>query len=404
MSTILGADRDKDGMSMPDLDVMRRRALIVGGSGLVLAALGGLLNRAAFFQAYLLGYLFWTGIGVGCLGLLMLHHLVGGRWGFAIQRLLEAAVRTLPLMALLFLPILFGLQDLYVWARPEIMATDALLQFKQRYLNGPAFFGRTVFYFLIWIGTGTILTMLSARQDQGIDTGRLTRRLQVLSGPGLVFYGFAVTFAAVDWVMSLEPHWYSTIYGVVFLVGQSLLALAFVTRVAICLANRPPIQNVLGVAQLHDLGNLLLAFVMLWAYVAFSQYLIIWSGNLPEENHWYLHRLAGGWGALAAILIVFHFVVPFLLLLSRITKRRAKILGAVATGILVVRFLDLFWLIAPALHSEGFHVHWLDLVLPIGLGGLWLAMFSAGLKRRPLLAERDPRFAALADAAHGAQG
>jgi hypothetical protein len=404
MSAIMGADRDKSGRSMPEFDAMQRRALIVGVVALVLAALGGLLNRAAFFQAYLLGYLFWAGIGVGCLGLLMLHHLVGGRWGFAIQRLLEAAVRTLPLMALLFLPILFGLQELYVWARPEVVAADALLQFKQRYLNGPAFFGRAAFFYLIWIGAGTILIMLSARQDQGIDTGRLTRRLQVLSGPGLVLYGFAVTFAAVDWVMSLEPHWYSTIYGVVFLVGQSLLALAFVTRVAICLADRPPIQNVLGAGQLHDLGNLLLAFVMLWAYVAFSQYLIIWSGNLPEENHWYLHRMAGGWGVLAAILIVFHFVVPFLLLLSRITKRRAKILGAVATGILVVRFVDLFWLIAPALHSEGFHVHWLDLVLPIGLGGLWLAAFVAGLKRRPLLAERDPRFAGLADAAHGARG
>jgi hypothetical protein len=404
MTTIAGADRNTNGTPMPELATMQRRSLVVGASALVLAILGGVLNRSAFFQAYLLGYLFWTGIGVGCLGLLMLHHLVGGRWGFAIQRLLEAGVRTLPLMALLFLPILFGLQDLYPWARPEVMATDALLQFKQRYLNAPAFFGRAVFYFLIWIGAGTILTMLSARQDQGLDAGRLTRRLQVWSGPGLVVYGFAVTFAAVDWAMSLEPHWYSTIYGVVFLVGQGLLALAFVTRVAICLANRPPLQNVLGAGQLHDLGNLLLAFVMLWAYIAFSQYLIIWSGNLPEENHWYLHRMDHGWGVLAVILIVFHFVVPFLLLLSRITKRRAKILGVVATGILVVRFVDLFWLIVPALHSEGFHAHWLDLALPVGLGGLWLATFAAGLRRRPLLAEQDPRFAGLADAAHGAHG
>ena len=400
--TTTGADRTTNGFPIPELATVQRRGLIVGACALALALLGGALNRSAFFQAYLLGYLFWTGIGVGCLGLLMLHHLVGGRWGFAIQRLLEAGVRTLPLMALLFLPVLFGLQDLYPWARPEVMATDALLQLKQRYLNGPAFFGRAAFYFLIWIGAGAILRMLSARQDQGTETDRITRRLQVWSGPGLVLYGFAVTFAAVDWAMSLEPHWYSTIYGVVFLVGQALLALAFVTRVAICLADRPPLQNVLGAGQLHDLGNLLLAFVMLWAYIAFSQYLIIWSGNLPEENHWYLHRMDHGWGVLAVILIVFHFVVPFLLLLSRITKRRARLLGAVATGILVVRFVDLFWLIVPALHSEGFHVHWLDLVLPVGLGGLWLATFAAGLRRRPLLVQRDPRFAVLADAAHGA--
>ena len=385
-----------------EFDTMQRKALMVGLGALALAVLGGLVNRAAFFQAYLLGYVFWTGIAVGCLGLLMLHHLVAGRWGYVIQRLLEAGVRTLPLLALLFVPLLFGLQDLYVWARPEVVATDALLQYKQRYLNGPAFFGRAACYFLIWIGTGTILTMLSARQDQGIGTGPLTRRLQVVSGPGLILYGMAVTFAAVDWVMSLEPHWFSSIYGVVFLVGQALLALAFVTRVVVCLANRPPIQGAMGPTQLHDLGNLLLAFVMLWAYIAFSQYLIIWSGNLPEENHWYLHRMAGGWGAVALLLIVFHFVVPFLLLLSRTTKRRAKMLGAVAAGILVVRLIDLFWLIAPALHAEGFHLHWLDLVLPIGLGGLWLATFLGLLKRRPLLAERDPRFAGLADAPHGA--
>ncbi len=385
-----------------EFDGMQRKALMVGLGALALAVLGGLVNRAAFFQAYLLGYVFWAGIAVGCLGLLMLHHLVAGRWGYVIQRFLEAGVRTLPLLALLFVPLLFGLQDLYPWARPEVVATDALLQHKQRYLNGPAFFGRAAFYFLIWIGTGTILTMLSARQDQGIGTGPLTRRLQVVSGPGLVLYGMAVTFAAVDWVMSLEPHWFSSIYGVVFLVGQALLALAFVTRVVVCLANRPPLQGAMGPTQLHDLGNLLLAFVMLWAYIAFSQYLIIWSGNLPEENHWYLHRMAGGWGAVALFLIVFHFVVPFLLLLSRTTKRRAKMLGAVAAGILVARLIDLFWLIAPALHAEGFHLHWLDLVLPIGLGGLWLATFLGLLKRRPLLAERDPRFVGLADAPHGA--
>ena len=381
---------------------MQRRALGVGAAGLALGVLGALLDRAAFFQAYLVGYLFWVGIAVGCLGLLMLHHLVGGRWGYAIQRLLEAGVRTLPVMALLFLPMLLGLPDLYVWARPDAVAGDPLLQHKQAYLNGPGFFGRTAAYFVVWIAIGTILTMLSGRQDQGVGTANLTRRLQVWSGPGLVLYGLAVTFAAVDWAMSLEPHWYSSVYGVVFLVGQGLLALAFVTRVAIWLAARPPMRDVLGTGQAHDLGNLLLAFVMLWAYIAFSQYLIIWSANLPEEIHWYLHRLHGGWGAVAILLVTFHFVVPFLLLLSRNAKRRTAILGGVAAGILVMRFLDLFWLVAPALHPAGLRVHWLDLVVPIGLGGLWLATFLACLRRRPLLAERDPRFAGLADAAHRA--
>jgi hypothetical protein len=384
------------------LESFQRRALLVGLTVLAAAVLGGLANRAAFFQAYLLGYLFVAGIAVGCLGLLMLHHLVSGRWGHLLQRPLEAGVRTLPLLALLFVPLLFGLQELYLWARPAAVAADPLLQHKQAYLNGSAFFGRAVAYFAVWIGSGTLLTMLSARQDQGIGTGPLTRRLQVLSGPGLLLYGLAVTFAAFDWGMSLDPHWFSSIYGVVFLVGQALLALAFAIQVLVRLANQPPLRDAVGPDRYHDLGNLLLAFTMLWAYIAFSQYLIIWSGNLPEETPWYLHRMSGGWEVLALLLVVGHFGLPFLLLLSRATKRRAGALAAVAGGLLCMRFCDLFWLVAPALHPHGFSLHWLDLALPVGLGGIWLAAYLAALRRHPLLPARDPRFAPAADAAHGA--
>ena len=385
-----------------EFDRLERRCLTVGGVALLLSLGGFFLNPSRFYQAYLFGYLFWVGIALGCLSLLMLHHLAGGRWGFVIQRPLEAGVRTLPLMALLFLPLLLGLRDLYVWARPEVVAAQEILRHKQAYLNAAAFFGRAVAYFAIWIGAGTVLTMLSARRDQGAEIGPLTRRMLVLSGPGLLLYGLTVTFAAVDWVMSLEPLWFSSIFGVVFIVGQSLAGLAFVIVAAVLLSGREPLRDAITPQQFHDLGNLLLAFVMLWAYIAFSQYLIIWSGNLPEEIPWYINRLQGGWGVLAVILIVFHFVVPFLLLLSRSTKRRAKVLVLVAAGILAMRFVDLFWLTAPAFHPKSLGLHWMDLLLPIGLGGIWLAAFLWHLKRRPLLPQHDPRFAAGAEPVHGA--
>ncbi len=380
---------------------IQRRCLTVGVVALALSLAGGLLSPGRFFQAYLLGYMLCLGITLGCLALLMLHHLVSGRWGFVIQRLLEAGVRTLPLMAVLFVPLLFGLGSLYSWARPDVVAADEILRHKQAYLNGAGFFGRAVAYFVVWIGAGTLLTMLSNRQDQGAGTAILTQRMKQVSGPALVLHGFAVTFAAVDWVMSLEPQWFSSIYGIVFLVGQGLAALAFVVVVATFLAQREPLRTVLGPQQFHDLGNLLLAFVMLWAYIAFSQFLIIWSGNLPEEIPWYLNRLQGGWQGLAVILVVCHFVAPFLVLLSRATKRRASTLVIVALGLLVMRFLDLFWLIAPAFHPGRFSVHWLDLAAPVGLGGIWLAAYLFNLKRRPLLALHDPRFVATGQPVHG---
>jgi hypothetical protein len=384
----------------PQFDRLQRRSLMLGVAALVACAAGAVISRPQFFQAYLIAYLFWTGIALGCLGILMLHHLVGGNWGFVIQRLLESGTRTLPLLALLFLPLLFGLRDLYLWSRPEAVAADELLQHKGAYLNGPFFAVRTLAYFAVWIGIGSLLAKWSAEQDRTAAPG-LTRRLQLLSGPGLGLFGLTASFAAIDWVMSLEPHWYSSIYGVVFLVGHVLAALSFAIVAVILLAGRQPLSGVISSKHLHDLGNLLLAFVMFWAYIAFSQFLIIWSGNLAEEIPWYLRRMAGGWGWIAALLILCHFAVPFLLLLSRVTKQRAHILFVVAAGILCMRLVDLFWIVAPAVRSAGFRVHWLDVMAPVGLGGIWLAAFLWHLKRRPLLPLHDPRFAATPEARHG---
>ena len=382
----------------PRLDRIQHRSLIAGGVGLGLCLGGAFLSPEQFFRSYLVAYLFWTGIALGSFAIVMLHHLTGGGWGFVIRRLLEAGTRTLPLMAVLFVPLLFGLPDLYVWARPAEVASDPILQHKSLYLNIPFFLIRTAGYFAIWIGVTYFLNKWSVEQDRTAEP-LLTRRLQVLSGPGLVLYGLTATFASIDWAMSLEPHWLSTIYGVMFIVGQVLATLALMIPMALLLADREPLSNVVSPAYLVDLGNFLLAFVMLWAYMAFSQYIVIWSGNLPEEIPWYLHRTTGGWQWIALFLIIFHFAVPFLLLLSRVTKRSVQMLSAVAAALIVARFVDLFWLVVPAFHHTGVHIHWMDLVAPIGIGGIWMWFFIWQVKARSLLPLYDPRLAGILERA-----
>jgi len=342
------------------------------------------------FRSYLIAYLFWFGIALGCLPLLMLHHLVGGTWGFVIRRVLEAGTRTLPLMALLFLPILFGIHSLYEWSDPQVVARDRILQAKDAYLNVPFFIVRAVVYFFAWLVFAYLLNRWSAEQDRTGDPA-LVRRFQLLSAPGLIVYCLAITFAAVDWGMSLEPHWFSTIYGMLFIVGQSLGALAFVIPVVARLSEAPPVSEFLKPDIFQDLGNLLLAFVMLWAYVSFSQYLIIWSGNLPVEIPWYAHRGTNGWQWIAALLALFHFAIPFLLLLGRANKRSKTFLAGIAIAVVVMRWVDIYWLIAPAF-SPSLRIHWMDIVLLVVIGAIWLYAFAAQLTKRALLPLHDPNF------------
>lgn len=384
----------------PYLLRVQRRSLVVGIILLALCLVGAPANPQQFFQSYLQAYLFWIGISLGCLAILMLHHLVGGTWGLPVRRLLEAGSRTLPLMAVLFVPVLLGMRSLYVWARPEVMAANPVLQEKSLYLNVPSFWVRAIVYFAIWIAVAHFLSKWSLEQDRTADRS-LTGRLRALSGPGLVLYGLSVTFAAIDWAMSLEPEWHSTMYGMIFMASHGLQALAFVTIVAFLLERQGSLSSVTSPLRFHDLGNLTLAFVMLWTYTAFCQFLIIWAENLTDEIPWYLHRTRGGWQGVAIALVVLQFAVPFLLLLSRITKRSASLLSTVAVGILLMRLVDYFWLVAPAFHPAALTVHWMDLVAPIGLGGLWLAVFAGQLQGRSLVPLHDPRLAAGAEHARG---
>ena len=385
----------------PLLERIQRPALLVGGGGVLLCLVGLLINthhREQFFRSWLLAYLFWLGIPLGSCAILMLQHLTGGGWGLALRRPLEAAARTLPLMALLFIPLFFGLGKLYIWTSDGAARGVESSALRAHYLTTGFFIARTIFYFILWIGLAFILNLWSKREDRDPDPA-LARRFQLLSSGGLLIYCLTVTFASIDWVMSLDPHWYSTIFGLIFIVGQALNSLALMTALLALLATRPPLNKIVTADHFHDLGNLLLAFTMLWAYMQFSQFLIIWSGNTAEEIPFYIYRTHRGWQAVALILIIFHFFIPFILLLNRRTKRTPKILAMGGLAIVVMRLVDLFWIIVPH-HAQGRHLeapypipHWLDLAAIAAIGGIWVWWFIAQLRKTALVPLNDYRLA-----------
>ncbi|PYR31198.1 MAG: hypothetical protein DMF92_06175 [Acidobacteria bacterium] len=376
---------------IPDLARWQRRLLTGGVIGALVSTLDLFFEPTQFFQSYLMAYMLCLGVTLGCLALGMVHQLSGGAWGVVARRPIGAAARVLPVMTLLFLPIVFGMRHLYPWTHADLVARDEVLQAKQLYLNIPFFLIRAAVYFIAWNAVSFFLNAWSLEQDR-TDDPQIARRMQRLSAGGLVAYGLTITFASFDWLMSLEPHWFSTIYGVLIIGGQGLTGLAFLIIVLVWLGRRPPLDRIIVPAHFHDLGNLLLAFVMLWAYFSFSQYLITWAGNLPEEIAWYLHRQHTSWRIVGAGLVLFHFAVPFALLLSRTVKREPQMIVKVAIGIMIVRLVDLFWLIAPEFHREGVWISWLDILLPTSLFAIWLGCFVWQLRGRAILPLHDPEF------------
>ena len=378
-------------------------ALIVGIVFTVVFAIGFFVDRAQFFHSYLFAFSFWVGISVGSLALLMLQHMTGGGWGLVIRRVLEAGTRTLPLVLMMFVPIVLGAHRIYSWTHAEEMAKNEALTEKAKYLNLSFFTVRAAIYFAIWLALAYFLNRWSLMQDKTADR-QFTKRMQMISGPGMVLFVFTVTFASIDWFMSLDPEWSSTIYGFVFVASWSLSALAFVVAVMAWLSKHEPMNNVVAQLHFHDLGKLLLALVMLWSYFAFSQFLIIWSANLPEEIRWYLPRTRGTWGAIALAVVILHFAFPFLFLLSRSFKRNAGKLVIVAVLILVMRLFDLFWMITPTFTGEHFQISWMDVVAPVGMGGLWLATFAWALRQRPLIPINDPLYETVLEQKHAHAG
>jgi len=378
---------------------LQRLALIVGVVGLGLCAVGFSAGREQFFRAWLIAFLFWWGVSLGSLAWMMIHHLSGGQWGVVTRRVFEASSRVLPFMAIAFLPVAFGVKELYPWARPELVANDEILQHRAPYLNVSFFYIRAVIYFVLWTGLAYLISGWSRQQDTAPGDEGLAIRMQRLSGGGLLLYGITLFFASVDWLMSLDPHWYSTIYGILMLGGQGLASMAITLTVMVMLARTAPLAGVFRANHLHDLGKLMLTFVMLWAYFQFSQFLIIWSGNLPEEIGFYLTRIEGAWVYLSALLILGHFALPFVLLLNRDLKR-SHMVALVAIFVIGMRFVDLFWLMGPRDGHTAPALSWINFVTPVALGGIWIAVFLWQLGSRPLLPLGEPELAEVLEGGH----
>jgi hypothetical protein len=376
----------------PVIKTIASRSLLVGLIFAALSAVIGFARPDEFFRAYLLGFMAWLGVTLGSMAILMIRHLTGGGWGMVIRRILGAAMRCIPLMTLLFVPILFGLPRLYIWARPLNSIADAHLRqhlqdITQTYLSVHGFILRALLYFAIWNLLSFLLTMWSKEQDRPVVRDNTTR-FKAVSGPGLILYAFTIGFAAIDWMMSIDPSWISTIYGLLVLIGEVLSAMCFAVVVERILVNYKPMSELLRPDFVQDHGKWMLTFIMVWAYFSFSQWLIIWAGNLPDEISWYMARLSGGWAYVGLFLVLFHFAVPFVLLLSRPFKRDIRRLVWLAAGLMVMRLVDLFWMIEPSF-SDHFHVTAADVVVPVAMGGFWLAYFFRNLNARPLVPAYD---------------
>jgi len=370
-------------LDWPNWQLLQRIALSVGCAGLVLCAAGAIFEPQQFFHSYLSAFTSWAGIALGSLALWMIHNLTGGSWGLVLRRFLEAATRTLPLLVLAFLPVAFALPHIYSWA--DIHEHNP----RAHYLNVPFFLARTGFYFAAWLMLAFFLNRWSAQQDR-ISDPRPALRMQALSGPGLAIYGLTMTFTAVDWIMSLDPSWSSTIFGALVATGQMLPALGLAIALATWFGTRPPLAEIATPDVWNDLGNLLLTFVMLWAYMMFSQLLIIWSGNLPEEISFYVIRSEGGWQWVGVMLAIFYFALPLVLLLSRDIKRKPERLRIVALAVVGMSFVHQFWMIAPVFSPRRFYLHWMDVTALAGLGGFWFSYFFWQLQARPLLPVHEP--------------
>ena len=377
----------------PALAALQQRATIIAVAGGALSAIGAFVNIDQFIQSWLVGFLFCLGLSLGSLALLMLQHLSGGQWGLVGRRVFEAGSRTLPLVVLLFVPVALRLPTLFEWARPEA-AENVVIHAKAGYLNPTFFLIRAVIYFAFWLVLVTLLNRWSAEQDRGqATTPADSVRFRTVSAPGLLFLVITVTFASVDWIMSLDPEWFSTIFGLLTIVGWGLTTFALTIFVLSRLEREGTVTDILKPRHFHDLGKLMLAFVMLWAYLSFSQFLIIWSGNLPEEIPWYVRRTTGTWGWVAISLVLGHFVIPFVLLLSQDLKKRSGLLAGVAMFVIAMRLVDLIWLVEPEFRpGTAFPIHWMDITLPLGLLGVWLFVFTRNLRSRALLPRNDPYF------------
>ena len=376
-------------------DLLKRYSAIAAFIGLVFLALTvagafigaprpGVTAFEQFMRSYLVGFWLWFGAAAGCLVALMTQYLTGGAWGLVIRRILEAGAKNLYVFAFLFLPLLIFHDKIYWWTTHQ---DDKVIKAKALYLNIPFFYTRWVIYTLFFLVVVYLLTKWSKLEDETKST-EYSSKLEFLSGPGVWLFFILMTFCAVDYMMVLEPYWYSTVYGFMIVIGGVLTAMSIVVATLTVLTGYEPMHHVITKRHLHDLGKLLFAFTMLWAYLNFSQLLITWSGNLPTEVMWYIKRWNGGWGWVGVLMLCGHFILPFLLLLSQDLKKNKNTIRAIAIYLVVIHAIDVYYLVEPNftdVKNPQFSLSWLDITAPLGFGGLWLALFFRNLTAMPLL-------------------
>ena len=394
---------DLDLTAPPVVKTIAQRSLMVGVVFGIVAVILAFFRPEQFFRAYLLGFMCWLGVALGSMAILMIRHLTGGGWGMVIRRILGAAMRTVPLLALLFIPVILGIHKLYIWARPLDQVADKHLRehledITKTYLTTNGFVIRAIVYFAIWNLLSLLLSMWSRQTDRAGAPDN-TSRFKAVAGPGLILYAFTISFAAIDWIMSLDPSWISTIFGLVILIGEVLSAMCFAVVVERILFDYKPMSEMLSPDFVHDHGKWMLTFIMVWAYFNYSQWLIIWAGNLPSEITYYVRRLNGGWGYVGLMVVIFHFAVPFAILLSRPFKRNIRKLVWLAVWLLLMRYVDLFWIVEPNF-SRAFLLTPEDVMVPVAIGGFWLAYFFHNLGALPLLPAYDPSAVEVLGPAH----
>jgi hypothetical protein len=377
----------------PGAASVERISLVIGVIGIALCVLGFFTNRTVFFQSYLFAFIYWGGFALGGLGVLLMGHTVGGRWCATARRFFEAEMGTLWLVAIFTLVLLFGLNDLYPWMHISAIHDEGsrnVLYHKRGYLNFPFFLARVAIYFLVWFFWGMRVRRMADRQDETGDP-TLRERMRAFSAPGVLVFTMTATFAYIDWILSADAQFFSTVYGAMILIGDVLQCFALTILVMIITSRGDRFGNRINAVILHDLGNLMFAFTIFWTYLTASQLIIVWPANLPQELVWYLERVHGFWKYFAAATALSMFAIPFLALLSQQRKRDPRRLIRVCIWLLLARIVDIYWIVLPTFRNHGFWMYWTDFAAFFGLGGIWIYVFIGRLRQRPLLPLRDPR-------------
>ncbi|KAA3611193.1 MAG: hypothetical protein D8M58_14560 [Calditrichaeota bacterium] len=386
--------KDTSNYTISNKGTLGRNALIVGAVFLVVSAIGWFIDPKQFYDSYLIAYTFWLTFALGGLFFTLVNHLFGSQWNIVMRRFTEAAMYSFPLLAIFFIPILFGMHDLYHWTHEEVVASDPILTAKAGYLNNTFFIIRAVFYFTVWFLISRVLYKLSLKQDKDPDD-KIILKMKQISAPGMILFALTSTFASFDWLMSLEPHWFSTIYGLYFFAGNFLAILCFVILFGLNLRKKGYLVDTFTVEHYHDLAKIIFGFIIFWGYMGFSQYFLIWYANIPEETVYYLTRWENGWSNITLIIIFGHFVFPFLAVLIRASKRNFSWLKFVAIWLIIMHYVDMVWLIRPAIsHGHGPSFSWMDLSTILAVGGFFLWNFWNNLTSNPLVPVGERRLEA----------